>query len=146
MGLETYVHDINLDVNFVKAHKLTSLDSVEKIFQTCDIISLHMPLLESTKGLISRSLLQEYSKPGMVLINTSRAGLVEQQDILTAIRSGQLGGYLTDVLDAEPMDSNCILRNQPGILITPHIGSRTKESIQKQGSMAVNNLLRLINK
>ena len=105
-----------------------------------------MPLLESTKGLISRSLLQEYSKPGMVLINTSRAGLVEQQDILTATRSGQLGGYLTDVLDAEPMDSNCILRNQPGILITPHIGSRTKESIQKQGSMAVNNLLRLINK
>ena len=68
----------------------------------------------------------------MVLVNTSRAVLVEEQDILCAIESGKLGGYLTDVLAEEPMADSCLLRNKPKVLITPHIGSRTHETIQRQ--------------
>ena len=77
-------------------------------------------------------------------MNTSRAGLVEEQDILDAISNGKLGGYLTDVLAVEPIDRDCKLMNQPGILITPHIGSRAKETIQRQGIKAVSNLKELI--
>ena len=144
LGMETYVFDVQLDTGFTRANNLIVLDSVEDVFKTCDIVSMHVPLLESTKGLISKKLLHETIKTGLVLVNTSRAGLVEEQDIIDAIANGKLGGYLTDVLSGEPMDRDCKLMNQPGVLITPHIGSRTKETIQRQGSMAVRNLQKTI--
>ncbi|MDB9837532.1 NAD(P)-binding domain-containing protein [Schleiferiaceae bacterium] len=144
LGMETYVFDVHLDTDFTRANNLIALDSVEDIFNTCDIVSMHVPLQESTKGLISKKLLHETVKTGLVLVNTSRAGLVEEQDILDAISNGKLGGYLTDVLAMEPMDGDCMLMNQPGIMITPHISSRTKETIQRQGSMAVRNLQKTI--
>lgn len=140
LGMETYVFDVNLDTDFVRANNLIALESIEDVLKTCDIVSMHVPLLESTKGLLSKKLLQETIKPGLVLVNTSRAGLVEERDILDSINSGKLGGYLTDVLSLEPMDKFCLIRNHPRILITPHIGSRTTETIQRQGSMAVLNL------
>ena len=141
LGMETYVYDVNPDNQFIKTNNLIALDSIEAILKTCDIVSMHVPLLESTKGLITKKLLQKAAKTGLVLVNTSRAGLVEEQDILDAIENGKLGGYLTDVLSIEPMDRSCLLQNNPGILITPHIGSRTRETIQRQGSMAVQNLI-----
>ena len=144
LGMETYVYDISLDVDFLKEKELTPLESVQAIFETCDIVSIHVPLIESTRGLITAKLLQESAKPGLVLVNTSRAGLVEEQDILDAIENGKLGGYLTDVLALEPMTDSCLLKNKPGVLITPHIGSRTKESIQRQGTLAVNNLIKTV--
>ena len=143
LGMETYVFDLSLDLDFIETHNLTALESVEKVFQTCDVVSLHIPLSKSTKGFISKPLLHESTKVGLVLINTARAGLVEEQDILDSIQAGILGGYLTDVLAVEPMSSSCLLKDKPGILITPHIGSRTRETIQRQGSKAVLNLIAL---
>lgn len=145
LGMETYVYDVNLDLEFVKDKELNVLTSLMDIFRTCDIISLHVPLIASTKGLISAELLSEHAKPGLVLVNTSRAGLVEEQDILDAVENGNLGGYLTDVLAVEPMVQSCILKNKPRVLITPHIGSRTRETIQRQGYKAVINLIKQVN-
>ena len=145
LGLETYVFDVNLDFDFIREKELTALESVKEIFETCDIVSLHVPLLESTKGLISEKLLNESAKPGLVLVNTSRAGLIGEREVLDAIQRGKLGGYLTDVLSVEPMDESCLIRNKNKIIITPHIGSRTTETIQKQGTLAVTNLIEQVN-
>ena len=141
LGMETFAYDVSPDLSFIEGNHITLLDSIQEVFQTCDIVSLHVPLLDSTKGLISKSLLQESTKHGLLLINTSRAGLIEEKYILEALNQGILNGYLTDVLSKEPMDESCLLRNQTGILITPHIGSRTQETIQRQGIMAVQNLI-----
>jgi D-3-phosphoglycerate dehydrogenase / 2-oxoglutarate reductase len=143
LGMETYVFDVNPDIDFIKANDLSALESVEDILKTCDIVSMHVPLLDSTKGMITMKLLDECAKRGLVLVNTSRAGLINEQEIIDSIHQGILGGYLTDVLSVEPMERTCLLLDQPGILITPHVGSRTKETIQRQGSMAVNNLIEL---
>lgn len=143
LGLDTYVFDVNPDLSFITDRGLTVLESVEDIFKTCDIVSLHVPLLESTKGLISKRLLQQTAKHGLVLVNTSRAGLVNEQDIIDALEIGTIGGYLTDVLSVEPMDGTCLLVNYPGVLITPHVGSRTTETIQRQGIRAIMNLLNI---
>ena len=143
LGMETYVFDVRLDIDFTRANNLIALDSVEDVFKTCDIVSLHVPLLESTRGLVSQVILEEIAKPGLVLVNTSRAGLVEEHDIINSIQNSRLAGYLTDVLSVEPMDSYCLLRGQKRVLITPHIGSRTQETIQRQGSMAVMNLINM---
>ena len=143
LGMETYVYDVSLDQDFLKGKELKVVTNLADIFKTCDVVSLHVPLIESTQGLISAELLHECAKPGLVLVNTSRAGLVDELNILEVIESGRLGGYLTDVLDTEPMTNTCILKNKSGVLITPHIGSRTKETIQRQGVMAVKNLVHL---
>jgi D-3-phosphoglycerate dehydrogenase / 2-oxoglutarate reductase len=143
LGIETFVYDVNLDYDFLDGRELKVLTSVEEIFKTCDIVTLHVPLLESTQGIVSKEILFD-CKPGLVLVNTSRAGLVYEPDILEALRLNRLGGYLTDVLANEPMGSNCVLKNQPGVLITPHVGSRTRETIERQGTMAVQNLIHLI--
>lgn len=144
LGMATFVFDVSPDLIFIRERGITLLDSIEEIFQTCDIVSLHVPLLNSTKGLVSKSLLRESTKKGLVLINTSRAGLIEEQNILQALHEGILSGYLTDVLSKEPMHESCLLRNQTGVLITPHIGSRTQETIQRQGVMAVQNLIKSV--
>jgi D-3-phosphoglycerate dehydrogenase / 2-oxoglutarate reductase len=144
LGLETIVFDVNLDKEFIEAHGLNVADTVEKLFESCDIVSLHLPLIDSTRGLVSRELLLKIAKKGLTLINTSRAGLVDEQDIIDALDSGALKGYLTDVLLTEPLESSCLLNGVENVLITPHIGSRTKETIQRQGSMAVNNLIQLM--
>lgn len=144
LGMDTYVYDIKIDLDFTKDKNLTVLNSVEEIFKTCDIVSLHVPLLESTHRMVSSILLQEKTKSGLVLVNTSRAGLVEEEDIINSIENGKLRGYLTDVLAIEPMDKNCKLIGIPRVIITPHIGSRTIETIQRQGILAINNLITMI--
>lgn len=146
LGMETYVYDVALDQEFAEDKELNVLTNLVDVFKTCDIISLHIPLTGSTRGLISAELLNEYGKPGLVLVNTSRAGLVEEQDILDAIENNKLGGYLADVLAVEPMVQSCLLKNKPRVLITPHVGSRTQETIERQGSLAVCNLKELIRK
>ena len=143
LGLITQVFDVNLDLDFVSGHDLVRSEDIEEVFEQCDIVSLHVPLLETTKGLISSKLLEQHTKHGLVLVNTARAALVKERDIIRSLNSGILGGYLTDVLAKEPMESSCLLKGKERVLITPHIGSRTHETIQRQGSMAVQNLVKL---
>lgn len=144
LGMETYVYDIDPDLDFIQEKELNALSNIEEVFKICDIVSLHVPLLESTKGLISDKLLNESAKQGLVLVNTSRAGLINERNILNALQSERLGGYLTDVLAIEPVSSSCLLINQPKVLITPHIGSRTRETIVRQGILAVQNLIKFL--
>jgi D-3-phosphoglycerate dehydrogenase len=103
-----------------------------------DIISLHCPLNQKTKGLINKSLIS--SKKSQVLINTARGGLVNDDDILFGILNGYISGYLADVIAEEPISPECKLPNYDKIIITPHIASRTTDNILKQASMALSNL------
>ena len=146
LGLITQVFDVDPDLDFVSGNDLVMAEDIEEIFEQCDIVSLHVPLLDSTKGLISSKLLEKHTKPGLILINTARAALVSEQDIIGSLESGILGGYLTDVLAKEPMESSCLLKGKERVLITPHVGSRTYETIQRQGSMAVRNLMQMISR
>jgi phosphoglycerate dehydrogenase-like enzyme len=98
-----------------------------------------------TRELISMKLIRQVKK-GLILINTSRAGIVNLDAILYGLSENLLGGYLTDVLEEEPMREDHPLRQSDHVIITPHIGSRTYESVQRQGVMAVNNLLSILGK
>lgn len=143
LGLKTMAYDLKLDDQFAERHSVLVAESLEELFGKCDIVSIHVPLLPSTKGLISSELFSK-TKPGLTLINTSRGGLVQEEAVLEALDSGKLMGYLTDVLEEEPIGDSCLLRGNPRVLITPHVGSRTKETIQRQGTMAVQNLVKLL--
>jgi D-3-phosphoglycerate dehydrogenase len=84
-------------------------------------------------------------KNGVIIVNTARAGLVDQNIIQEGVKSGKIKGYLTDVLEEEPMVKDHPFLNHENILITPHIGSRTYENVVNQGTMAVENLLKYLN-
>ena len=85
-------------------------------------------------------------KKRVIIVNTARAGLVNQQAILDGIRSKVINGYLTGVLEEEPMIKDHPFLHNPRIVITPHIGSRTYENVVRQGTMAVENLLKYVTK
>lgn len=143
-GLNVVGFDKFIDEDFVKEYDVTVYDRIEDLLPHCDIISFNLALNEHTRGIINKEKLQ-LLKNGVVIVNTARAGLISLEDILFGLDEKIVGAYLTDVLEEEPMTKDHPLLNYDNVIITPHIGSRTYESVERQGSMAVNNLLMHIN-
>lgn len=143
-GLKVKVLDKYLDENFVEKYDLNVCTNVATLLQHTDIISLHAPLTNETEGIFSKEMIKNHATKGLIIINTARANLVEFAALEWGLENGHIGGYLTDVLDIEPMPKDHPLKSMKNVIITPHIGSRTYESVQRQGTMAVENLLKLI--
>jgi D-3-phosphoglycerate dehydrogenase len=80
-------------------------------------------------------------KPGVLLLNTARAELVELTALLEALKTGQVGGYGTDVLEEEPPPPDHPLLRHPKVIVTPHVASRTFESVSRQAMRALLNLI-----
>jgi D-3-phosphoglycerate dehydrogenase len=83
-------------------------------------------------------------KKGVILINCARGEIVNTADLVAALQSGQVGGYGADVLEQEPPPPDYALLRQPNCIITPHVGSRTFESVQRQATMSVKNLIAVL--
>lgn len=139
-GMEVIGYDNNQDSEFARTNNFKYVDSLEELFCMSDIISLNVNLDKFTRNLIDDKSVN-LMKDQVIIVNTARAQLVDQKAILRGIKRGKIGGYLTDVLENEPMENNHPFLNNKKILITPHIGSRTYENVVKQGSMAVQNLI-----
>lgn len=142
-GMTCLGYDLYWPEEFARDHAVTKMGSVEEILQKSDIISLHTNLTEETHGMINRESLR-LMKPGALLINCGRGELVVTTDVAAALESGKLGGYGTDVLDEEPPPPDHLLLRTKNCLITPHIGSRTYESVVRQATKATENLLLLM--
>ncbi len=108
-----------------------------------DFVSLHMNLDDANRGIFNKDLLSRMRK-GTVIINTARGGLVNEQDIADACKSGHLGGYGTDVVGQEPMTQPHPYDNIDNIIVTPHVGSRTFESVERQALRAVTNIVEFL--
>ncbi len=143
-GMKVIVFDKFIDQQFVAEHNISVAKEINELLTSADIISLHVSLNPETKDIINTSNLG-LTKKGVIVINTARAGLISNENIIQAIESKQFGAYLTDVLEEEPMVKDHPFLNYSNIIITPHIGSRTYESVVRQGTMAVENLLKYIN-
>ncbi len=139
-GMNIIAFDKFPDHEFSSRYSISYATSVEEIYQKSDIITLHMYLDDNSRHTINKKAISKMKK-GIIIVNTARAELVKQSDILNEIESGKIGGYLTDVLEKEPIEKYHPYLNNSKILITPHIGSRTYENVAKQGAMAVENLI-----
>lgn len=109
----------------------------------CDFVSLHMNLTKTNSSYMSRRRIFA-CKRGVFIVNVSRGGLVDPNAVAQAIRSGHVAGYGADVLDVEPVTPNHPLVGLQNVHLTPHIGSRTRESVERQGIAAVQNLVRVL--
>ena len=90
---------------------------------------------------INKDIIINYASKNLLLINSARGELVDEEAILYGIENNFLSGYATDVLEIEPIKDNHPFIKNNKIIITPHIGSRTYQSVERQGIMAVNNLI-----
>jgi D-3-phosphoglycerate dehydrogenase / 2-oxoglutarate reductase len=123
--------------------KVDFIKNINELVKDIDILALTLPLNDETEGIIDEKIINSASKK-MVIINTSRALIVNQKDLIKLLKANKIKAYLTDVLEEEPMIQNHPLNEFNNVIITPHIGSRTHESVQRQGLMAVENLIKNI--
>ena len=110
-----------------------------QLLKDADIVSLHTNLTPQTRHLINAKNLP-LLRPSAIILNCARGELVETEAIAAALKSNRLAAYATDVLDVEPPPPNHPLVGLPNAIITPHIGSRTYESVVRQATCAVENL------
>jgi D-3-phosphoglycerate dehydrogenase / 2-oxoglutarate reductase len=143
-GMKIIVFDKYVDSKFVEKFDIEISDSIEELVAKVDYLSLNASLNEDTRGLINVNNIQKCRK-GIVIINTARAGLVDNDAIIWGLDNKIINAYLTDVLEEEPMILNHPFLNYENIIITPHIGSRTYENVVRQGTWAINNLVSHLN-
>ena len=113
----------------------------DTVLTTSDVLSLHCPLTDDTRGMLGEAELMRV-KPGAILINTARGGLVDEASVVTALKYGQLGGAGFDVLSEEPGRSdNPLLRARlPNLIVTPHVGWASQEAMSRLASQLVANM------
>ncbi len=121
---------------FLKEHPIASLVSLDELAAQADVISLHTPLTDDTKGMVHAAFLAKL-KPGVILINTGRGKCVVEADIAAALASGQLRAYGTDVWPSDPPAADCPLLTAPNVFMSPHIGASSKENLGRIGDEVV---------
>ena len=114
--------------------------SLPELLAESDFISLHVPLNEESAGLIGEAQF-ELMKPNAVLINTARGAVIDTDALVKALKTGQIGCAALDVTDPEPLPHTHELYSLSNAIITPHIGSATREARNQIALLAVNNLI-----
>jgi D-3-phosphoglycerate dehydrogenase len=140
-GMQPVGFDVVWDEAFAAERRVPRAATLDELFATSDYISLHTNLTPETRDLV-RSETIARMKPDVIVINCARGEIVNTADMAAALRSGRVRGYGTDVLDEEPPRAGHPLVGLPTCLVTPHVGSRTLESVDRQATAAVTNLIR----
>ena len=147
--LATYAQAFKMKVVFVEhKHAETVRDgyvSFDEAVRTADALSLHCPLTPETANMIGEAELQQM-KPGAILINCGRGGLVDEAALVAALKYGQIGGAGFDVLTQEPpRDGNPLLKARlPNLIITPHVAWASQEAINRLFGILVDNINRFV--
>ncbi len=135
MGMEVYGYD-----PYVSVHAAWNLSrdvkhamNVEEIYENCDIITLHLPLIDSTKGMIGKEAIAKM-KDGVILLNFSRDRIVNEEELLEGIKAGKVRKYVSDF-------ANPTTAGQEGCIVIPHLGASTEESEENCAKMAVDQLM-----
>lgn len=142
-GLRVIGYGNYWDEDFARWHDITRVESFDELLAQADFISLHTKLTAQTRHLIHAGNIVRL-RPGAVIVNCARGEILELGALVAALKSGHLKAYAADVLDQEPPPADHPLLGLPNVILTPHIGSRTHESVQRQASCAVENLTRFL--
>ena len=130
-------YDIEDFPEFYREHDIIPL-GIEELLSISDIVTLHLPLDESTFNILNRNRLN-LIKPGAFLINMARGGLFKEEAVKEMLMDGRLSGAAIDVFSEEP-PADMELLNLPNVLATPHIGGSTEESVLAMGRAAISGL------
>ena len=134
LGMAVYGYDpyVSVDSAWHLSRKITHVLNVDDIYKNCDFITIHVPLLDSTKNMINKEAVAKM-KRGVILINMARDLLVDEQAVVAAIESGKVRRYVSDF-------PNPTVAGKKGCITTPHLGASTEESEINCAKMAVDEL------
>ncbi len=121
---------------FLKEHPIAQLVSLDELAAKADVISMHTPLTDDTKGMINAAFLAK-AKDGLILINTGRGKCIVEADVVAALATGKLRAYGTDVWPSDPPPADCPLLSAPNVFMAPHIGASSKENLGRIGDEVV---------
>ncbi len=141
--MKVVAYDIYWDEPFARQHEITRIDSADQVAKQADVLTLHMNLTDENRYFINKARIATM-KDHAIVVNCSRGGLIHEADVAKACQDGKLLGYAADVLEYEPMKTPHPFQEVDNIIITPHIGSRTFESVERQAVMATQNLLLML--
>lgn len=131
LGMEVYGYDpyISVDAAWNLSRAIRHIQNVEDIYRECDYITIHVPLLDSTRGMIDEKAVS-MMKDGVVILNYARDLLADEDAILRGLESGRIKRYVTDF-------ANPKVAGAKGVIVTPHLGASTEESEDNCAIMAV---------
>lgn len=135
LGMRVVAHDpaFDLDASVWAEHGVAPM-TLDALLGCADVVSLHVPLLDSTRNLIDARRLA-LMKPTAILINTARGGTVDEAALAQALAAGRLAGAALDVFAAEPLAAGTPLADAPNLLLTPHVAGVTAESNERVSSL-----------
>jgi len=139
-GMKVIGYDLFWDDAFADQYEVQRAENIDQALSAGDIISLHVNLTEETRNLIDEDSISKMKK-GVIILNCARGEIVNSNELAYALNNELVGGYGSDVLDQEPPPVDHPLLKAKNTIITPHIGSRTYESVQRQAGMAADNLI-----
>ena len=117
--------------------------SLDALVGAADVVSLHVPLVAGTRGLFDAQRIAAM-KPGAVLINTARGGIVDEVALAVALKAGQLGGAAIDVFGTEPLPASPHFQDCPNLVLTPHIAGVTAEANQRVSFLIADQVLQAL--
>lgn len=134
LGMDVYGYDpyISIDAAWNLSRTIHHSKTLDEIYSQCDYITIHVPLLDSTKKMINKEAFNKM-KDGVVLLNFARDLLVDEEALIEALEQGKVKKYVTDF-------ANPTVAGREGILVTPHLGASTEESEENCAVMAVKEL------
>ncbi len=135
LGMEVYGYDPYISINaaWKLSRNIKHITSVDTIYQECDYITLHLPLIDSTKGMVNKAVLDRM-KDGVVVLNFSRDILVNEDDMAEALKTGKVKRYVTDFPNPKSV-------HMEGAIVIPHLGASTEESEDNCAKMAVEEIV-----
>ena len=137
--MRVIAHDPFLGPGQVPGH-VSALVDLPELLASADVVTVHVTLTPQTRGLIGAAQIAAM-KPGAVLVNVARGGLVDEAALAAALQSGQLSGAAIDVYSTEPMAPDNPLRDAPNTILTPHLGASTAEAQERAGVEMAERLL-----
>ncbi|MBD5519798.1 MAG: phosphoglycerate dehydrogenase [Lachnospiraceae bacterium] len=135
LGMEVYGYDpyVSVDAAWNLSRDVKHVLNVDEIYENCDIITIHVPLMDSTKGMINKDAVDKM-KDGVILLNFARDLLVDEKVVLDGIKAGKIRKYVSDF-------PNPTTAGQEGCIVIPHLGASTEESEDNCAKMAVKQMM-----
>ena len=140
-SMKVLAYDPYIDREYAESNDIIPM-SFENVTQEADFLSLHLPLIDGTKHIISESVMRSMKK-GAIIVNTSRGGLIDETAAYELLASGHLGGLGLDVYEVEPPQRTPIFELD-NVVLTPHTAAHTVEATAAMADMAVQNLIDIL--
>lgn len=140
MGMKLMAYDPYVSAEEFERYHAERVENLDDIFPAADYLSLHMPGIESLRGMINAKRLSSMKKTAY-LINCARGMLVKEEDLVEALEKGVIAGAALDVTCCEPLPEDSVLLRTPNLYITPHMAAITRESLARMSKTAVENVI-----